>query len=106
MTLYCVRIPPNSENEEQADEFVGLFNASSALHLVYLVDECCDPSGLEYAVIPPGGIMWNGRGPKIRDLFRYDGEDDVVATFETGDGYSLSERWDFQALRFKPLPIK
>ena len=107
MTLYCVRIPPDAENKEAADEIVGLFNVRSLAELISVVDECCDPDGLEYAVMPVGGIMWSSRGPKIADLYRYneEGTEGPYATFDTGCGYSFAGDWDFQALKFKPLPF-
>jgi hypothetical protein len=38
-------------------EVVGLFVAPSILLLAALVDECCDPTGCQYAAAPMGGLM-------------------------------------------------
>ena len=105
MTLYCVRIPPTCKDKDLADEIVGIFNAKSIWNLIALIDECCEPDGLEYAVMPEGGMYWSGRGPKIRDLYEYneEGTKGPFATFSTGDGFSFAGMWDFQELKFKPL---
>jgi hypothetical protein len=40
-----------------SDEVVGFFVASSAVMLVALVDEYCDPTLCEYAIAATGGVI-------------------------------------------------
>lgn len=104
MTLYCVKMASSHPNVP--DEIVGIFSAKTLQELAHLVDAVCNVRETEYAVLPSGGLIWEGRGPKVSDLYRWGNDDeDFVATIRDGE-VSLSERLQFaftDGLRFKPL---
>ena len=69
-------------------EVVGLFVAPSVLLLAALVDECCDPTGCQYAIARMGGIMMLETTTIKWPLDK--GDRDV----HTGlDGATLSQQW-------------
>lgn len=105
MTLYCVRM--SADHPNVPDEIVGIFSAKSLAELYWLVDEVWAPMETEYAVLPSGGIMGEGRGPKLADLYRWDSaEEGHVSTIRDGE-VTLSARLQsaFEGgLRWHPMP--
>lgn len=57
MNAYLVRLIENKE-------LVGIFCCERA-ELDWLVDECTEPDACEFASIGSGGIMWEGRAPRV-----------------------------------------
>jgi hypothetical protein len=104
MTTYCVRLP--LKHDFFPGEIVGIYSAKNRDELIDLVDECTDPIGLEFAVMPSGGIYWPGRGPIVTDLYKSDpsNEGEVLARLNSGDLW-VTDKWhdSFEALKFKPL---
>ena len=103
MTFYCVRL--KSDHPHHPDEIVGLFSAKSLAELWDLVDEVCPPEGTEYAVLPSGGIIWESRGPKMADLYRFE-DDECIASIHDG-APAVTEMLQHaftKGLRFKPMP--
>lgn len=50
LTPYLVRVG-------RSHEVVGIFAATDLDHLAHLVDQCCDPAGLECLPVGEGGII-------------------------------------------------
>jgi hypothetical protein len=69
-------------------EVVGLFVAPSILLLAALVDECCDPTGCQYAAAQMGGLMMLG-ATMVKWPFQKD-DDDANSGFENA---ALSQQW-------------
>jgi hypothetical protein len=69
-------------------EVVGLFIAPSTLFLAALVDECCDPTGCEYAPAQMGGLMVLGETTVKWPFPKAD--DDVNTGLESA---ALSQQW-------------
>lgn len=104
MTLYCVRMAANHLNVP--DEIVGIFSVRSLVELEYFVSEVCPPNETEYAVLPSGGMIWEGRGPKIADLYRLDEETEECVAVLGDERMSVSQQLQdafSDGLRFKPL---
>jgi hypothetical protein len=62
MQAYIVRLGETGDGTGQnVHELVGIFCAESIAQLIELVDEFCEPAGMEYAPLGPGGVGWSGR---------------------------------------------
>jgi hypothetical protein len=66
------------------EEIVGIISAKSLGELWDLVDEICNPSQTEYAVLPSGGIIWEESAPKVSDIYRLNDQEQCVATIQDG----------------------
>jgi hypothetical protein len=106
MTLYCVRMA--ADHPTVPEEIVGIFSASSLDDLWGLINEVCHPAETEYARLPSGGLIWENRGPKVSDLYKWEGNEDeggYAATLATGAGEVTERlRYAFQdGLAFKSM---
>lgn len=63
MSGFIVRIHPDKSPAEA--QLVGIFWCRSLVGLRDMVDECTDPNACEYAVLPAGGLYWNGVAPVV-----------------------------------------
>src|SRR5579871_1471056 len=84
MPAYLVRLIKNKD-------IVGIFCADDESDLAIVVDECTDAPGCEYMMLPPGGVMWEGKAAPV-PLDPGQDEDDEVQPFPWATA-SLTERW-------------
>lgn len=100
MTLKMHLVRLGAETDGKTHEICGLFYCATA-DLLQMIDEFCDPSGCEYAVIGAGGVFFPPNAPTCPQTVS-----EYVSPFENGADISEAWQWpvyDAQKDYRKPL---